>query len=91
MNFEWDDEKNILNVKIHKVSFVQAALIFSDPLRRECYDEAHSGDEDRIIAIGSANGRILFVSFTEIDPDTVRIISARKAKHTEKEFYYGNS
>jgi uncharacterized DUF497 family protein len=59
-------------------------------LRREKYDESHSEDEDRLIAIGSASGRILVVSFTEINLDTVRIISARKAKIREKEFYYGN-
>jgi uncharacterized DUF497 family protein len=90
MNFEWDEEKNLRNIRIHKVSFVQAALVFSDPLRREKYDDAHSADEDRIIAIGSANGRILFVSFTEIGFDTLRIISARKAKRNEMEYYYGN-
>jgi uncharacterized DUF497 family protein len=90
MNFEWDETKNLKNIKNHGVSFVQAALVFCDPLRKERYDDTHSENEDRVIAIGSAGGRILVVSFTEISSDTVRIISARKAKKGEKEFYYGN-
>ena len=91
MKFEWDEKKNQTNIKKHKISFTQAAYVFSDPLRKETYDEKHSVlGEDRIIAIGVAETCLLFVSFTEPDPETIHIISARKAKKHERSYYYGN-
>ncbi|MDR1859257.1 MAG: BrnT family toxin [Treponema sp.] len=91
MRFTWDEKKNLVNVKKHKISFVQAAHVFSDPLRKELYDEKHSRhDEDRVIAIGMAVTRLIFVSFTEPDTETVHIISARKANERERRYYYGN-
>ena len=91
MNFTWDEKKNLNNIKKHKISFVQAAYIFSDPLRREYYDKKHSKlDEARTIAIGMAENRILFVSFTEPDSATIHIISARKAKKHERKIYEKN-
>jgi uncharacterized protein len=92
MRFTWDEKKNLSNIKDHKISFVQAAYVFSDPQRKEYYDEKHSSyDEDRLIAIGMAENRMLFVSFTEPDTETIHIISARKADKQERRFYYGNS
>ena len=92
MNFEWEESKNQLNVKKHGISFEHAAYVFTDPFRKEAYDVEHSDSEqDRTIAIGIAKGRLLFVSFTEPDPETVRIISSRKADTHERRFYYGNS
>jgi uncharacterized DUF497 family protein len=91
MNFEWDENKNARNIKKHGVSFVQAAHVFSDWQRKEYYDERHSDlNEDRFIAVGFAGNSVLFVSFTEPEPETVRIISARKAKEHESGEYYGN-
>jgi len=92
LNFEWDEKKNLDNIKKHKVSFENAARIFTDPLRKEDYDTEHSDSgEDRIIAIGISAGKLLFVSFTELEAETVRIISARKAKAHERRYYYGDS
>ncbi|MDR0637324.1 MAG: BrnT family toxin [Spirochaetaceae bacterium] len=47
-------------------------------------------NEDRFIAVGFAGNGILFVSFTEPEPEIVRIISTRKAKEHESEEHYGN-
>jgi len=92
VNIEWDESKNLLNIKKHGISFEHAACVFTDPLRKEAYDAEHSdSEEDRTIAIGIAENRLLFVSFTEPDSETIRIISARKAKTHERRFYYGNS
>jgi len=90
VRFTWDEKKNLKNIKKHKISFVQAAYVFSDPLRKEFYDDKHSLEEDRIIVIGMAENRLLFVNFTEPDSDSVNIISARKAKKNERGIYYGN-
>ena len=91
MNFEWDERKNQLNIKNHGISFEYAARVFTDPLRKEDYDERHSDqEENRTYAIGVAEGRLLFVNFTEPDTETIRIISARKANKYERRHYHGN-
>jgi len=92
VNFEWDEKKNLDNIKKHKVSFENAARVFTDTLRKEAYDIGHSDSgEDRVIAIGISEGKLLFVSFSEPDTATIRIISARKAKSHERRYYYGDS
>ena len=93
MKFVWDEKKNLKNIEKHKVSFIQAVHAFSDPLRKEFYDERHSrNEEDRLVLFGFAVSAVLIISFTEPDANTTRIISARKAKKQELEaVHYGNS
>ena len=43
--------------------------------------------EERWIGIGMIQGRVAFVAFAESSPDTVRIISLRKADHEERKEY----
>jgi len=91
VNIEWDEKKNLLNIKKHGINFNLAAHVFTDPLRKEYYDFKHSSaGEDRTIVIGIAKDRMLFVSFTEPDPETIHIISARKAEKQERRYYYGD-
>jgi uncharacterized DUF497 family protein len=92
MRFVWDERKNLDNIKKHGLSFVQAHYAFFDPFRKEYYDDKHSDlDEERFFLAGFAENAVLLVSFTEPEPETVRIISARKAEHYEVEvFYNGN-
>ena len=52
MTFEYDDNKNKINIKKHGISFKSAARIFFDYDRIEYYDEEHSYDEDRYNTIG---------------------------------------
>ena len=84
---EWDDDKNEINKRKHKLSFETAAEIFLDENRIEDYDEFHSDDEDRIKTIGKVE-EILFVVYTERG-EKYRIISARRANKKECEDYYG--
>jgi uncharacterized DUF497 family protein len=91
MRFTWDEKKNLSNIKDQKISFVQSVYVFYDPLRKKKKKKKHSSyDEDRFIAIGMAENRMLFVSFTEPDTETIHIISARKADKQERRYYYGN-
>ena len=88
MRFVWDAAKAESNARRHGVTFEEASGL----LRRgedvlEIYDEAHSHDEDRFIAIGRTQRRILCVVFTEREEDVVRIISARRATQTEERLY----
>jgi len=84
--FEWDEEKNFLNKKKHKISFETAAYVFQDEHYIEMYDFEHSIGEDRYIAIGCV-GEVLFVVFTE-RKEKIRLISARLATETERRLYY---
>lgn len=52
LRFEWDEEKNQINQKKHKISFETAAYVFEDENYIEMYDFEHSIEEDRYIAIG---------------------------------------
>ena len=84
---EWDDEKNDLNYKKHKIYFEDAARIFLDDNRIEDYDEFHSDDEERIKTIGMVR-KILVVVYTERG-EKYRLISARRADKNEEAEYYG--
>lgn len=89
MFFEWDDEKEKINIAKHGIDFSTAALVFEDNDRIEVYDDLHSENEDRYITVGMV-GNITFVItvvYTE-RRSSVRIISARQATKSEKESYY---
>ena len=49
LRFEWDEEKNQINQKKHKISFETAAYVFEDENYIEMYDFEHSIEEDRYI------------------------------------------
>lgn len=85
--FEWDEEKNAINIRKHKLSFETAINVFNDEYRIEIYDEEHSQTEDRYNVIGKVED-IIFVVYTERS-EAIRIISARIATAEERSLYYG--
>ena len=88
MIYEWDPTKAEDNLKGHKVSFDEAASVFTDPFALTFDDPEHSFYEQRYITIGtSARQRILLLSHADRADDHVRIISARKATPREKYAY----
>lgn len=91
MLFEWDENKEKINISKHGLDFSTAALVFRDQNRLEWFDELHSDYEDRYITIGEINGIavVLMVVYTERG-DAIRLISARKATKQERRMlYYG--
>jgi uncharacterized protein len=88
MRFEWDATKASVNFLKHKITFREAIEVFYDPNALEGYDAGHSTTETRFFIIGFSSRRLLLVVFTE-DIGKVRIISARRATKTEREFYEG--
>jgi uncharacterized protein len=84
-SFEWDDEKDAINQKRHRVSFGDAQEAFYDPNRVIAQDEAHSGDEPRFFCIGQTPKGILPVRFT-VRGRNIRIIGAGKWRKWSK-FY----
>lgn len=93
MQFEWDFKKSDENVINHDgLSFDDAVLSFFDEWSIEEYDDEHSDFEDKRYTItGLSNQTLLRVTFTVIfdenGQETIRIISARKAKGKEKQDY----
>lgn len=82
MRFDWDPAKNAENIRKHRVAFQDAARVFNDPNRLEGDVTEDDYGEVRWEAIGRpdlARHILLSVIFTERFPDTLRIISARKA------------
>lgn len=90
MLFEWDENKEKINISKHGLDFSTAALVFRDQNRLEWFDELHSDYEDRYITIGEINGIavVLMVVYTERG-DAIRLISARKTTKQERRMYYG--
>ena len=87
LNFEWDEEKAQVNLKKHRVSFEEAMTVFVDPLSMTISDPDHSVNECRYIDVGrSEKGRVLLVVYAERGSN-IRLISCRKATHSERRRY----
>ncbi|RUT05212.1 hypothetical protein DSM106972_040330 [Dulcicalothrix desertica PCC 7102] len=86
MNFEWDEQKNELNISKHGFDFADAYRVFQLPIAVEL-DERNDYGEDRWIGIGLLDGRIVVIVYTEPDDKTIRIISLRKALTHERKRY----
>ena len=54
----------------------------------ELFDDAHSYDEDRFIAVGYIIRGLIVVVWTERDDDDIRIISARFATKPETALFH---
>ena len=87
MEFEWNPKKAAQNLRKHKVSFAEAATVFSDSLGVTTADPDHSLEENRYIIVGTSNrSRFLIVSFAERST-RIRIISARELTRSERKAY----
>jgi uncharacterized protein len=85
MHFEWDETKRQSNVAKHGIDFLKASLLFDG---RPCLDFASPrGDEQRILRIGEIEGRVIAVAWTWRGDNSVRIISARRARDGETRAY----
>jgi uncharacterized protein len=86
MEFEWDQQKNQVNIAKHELDFADAPRVFRMPLRISL-DERQDYGEDRWLGIGILDGRVVMIVFTEPDDRTIRIISLRKALPYERKLY----
>lgn len=92
MRFGWDERKNRINRRKHRVSFETAALVFDDPCHISHLDREVEG-ELRWQTIGMVKGiHVLLVVHTSPESDNeegenIRIISARKATPQERRVY----
>ena len=88
MEFEWDENKERINIRKHGVNFSEAEEAFEDENAIDDYDESHSADEEhRFALLGLRAKRFLFVSYTVRRNIVIRLISARKANQNQERFY----
>ena len=86
MKFEWDENKNELNIRKHKIDFSDVQQLF-DGLMLVNIDDRMDYGEMRWIGMGFLRNFIAVVVFIEKDDETIHIISARKAnKYESKNF-----
>lgn len=88
LEFEWSPAKAASNLKKHGVSFEEARTAFEGEEALLIPDPVHSVGEERFILLGvSGTSRLLVVIHGERGPDSIRLISARKAERTERAAY----
>ena len=91
IEFEWNEEKALANLKNHNISFEEAKTVFYDPNALVIFDPDHSDLEDRFIIMGMSQSLKLLVvcHCYRSNDEIIRIISARKAESNEKSMYGG--
>jgi len=66
VEFEWDADKELVNIRKHQVSFAEAVETFFDERGIQLVDRKHSDQESRFYWVGKSNrGRILTTWFTK--------------------------
>lgn len=84
MQFEWDETKNLENIRKHRIDFADVPRMFDNSMLIEL-DERFDYGEDRWIGIGFLGNGVAVVVWTERQDNIVRIISARKANRYERQ------
>ena len=85
MPFEWDENKRLRNLDKHGIDFQDAEQFFdSNPM---CFHDVRQDyGEERFIAFGTIEGRLIMTAYTYRE-ETIRIISMRKANARERILY----
>ena len=85
MNYEWDPDKALANLKKHRIDFADSVGVFEDPLAITIPDDRH--EEVRFVTVGTDFlGRLLVVAYIWRGQN-LRIISAREALPSERRQY----
>lgn len=82
----WDERKRRTNLAKHGIDFAALAHTFATPYIIE-FDEEHSQDEDRWRLVGLLRQDVIVV-IMRIDPDAIRLISARHADDAEAQSFF---
>ncbi|MHB8936520.1 BrnT family toxin [Rectinema subterraneum] len=90
MTFEWDENKNQINIQKHGVSFEEAKGAFLDMHRIIIVDEKHSRSEKRYFCIGKTRNGIATVRFT-IRANNIRIFGAGYWREGKKRYEQENN
>lgn len=86
MEFEWDENKRLFNIRKHGIDFADAEAVFEgDTVTVE--DNRFDYGEVRFITLGLLEGDVVVVVHTE-RKNKIRIISIRKATKNERTNYF---
>lgn len=83
MQFEWDEAKNLENIRKHEINFADVPAMFDSEMLIELDDRFDYG-EDRWFGIGFLGSGVAVVVWTERRRDVIRIISVRRANRYER-------
>jgi hypothetical protein len=83
VQFEWDEAKNLENIRKHEIDFADVSAMFDSEMLIELDDRFDYG-EDRWFGIGFLGLGIAVVVWTERRENVIRIISARRANRYEQ-------
>lgn len=86
MRFEFDPAKSDSNRAKHGIDFVEAQALWDD--RTHTIRKARDDGEARWMVVGRIEGR-MWSAIVTYRPDTVRIISVRRARPAEEALYEG--
>ena len=83
MEFEWDEEKRLLNLEKHGLDFLDAQELFANPMLVRP-DHRREYGEPRFIGYGTIQGRVVAVAFTKRGKK-IHMISLRKGNSREQQ------
>ena len=86
MEFEFDEVKSQRNREKHGIDFVEAQLLWLDPMLVEI--PARTEDEPRSLVVGSIVG-VYWSAIITYRGDRIRIISVRRSRREEVDIYEG--
>lgn len=84
IQFEWDEAKNLDNIRKHRIDFADVPELFNTPMLIEL-DERFDYGEERWSGIGFLRNGVAVVVWTERQENVIRIISARRANRYERQ------
>jgi len=84
MEFEFDPRKSVSNKKKHGIDFMEAQAIWEDSDRIEI--PARTRDEPRFLVVGMIAGKH-WSGILTYRKEKIRIISVRRARKEEIEYY----
>ncbi|MDZ8224532.1 MULTISPECIES: BrnT family toxin [unclassified Nostoc] len=84
MQFEWDETKNLENIRKHRIDFADVPGMFNNSMLIEL-DERFDYGEDRWIGIGFLGNGVAVVVWAERQNNIIRVISARRANRYERQ------
>ncbi len=82
MRFEFHAAKSAANKAKHRIDFVEAQALWLDPDRVEL--PARPTDEPRFLLVGQISQALWTATVTYRHEETIRLISVRRARGSEK-------
>ena len=86
MEYEWDARKRKANIRKHGFDFRDAPLVF-EGLTITVLDDREDYGEERFVTVGLLNRTVVVIVHTE-RPETIRVISMRKATENEESYFF---